>query len=87
MISATIQIKDEAGNVAWEQTLFTPVDKYETARTDYEARETARSFNLAAFAAYIGEMELEAGKTYTYELSAMPATGESYVLKTFDFVQ
>ncbi|MBQ6839953.1 MAG: hypothetical protein IJO45_04615 [Oscillospiraceae bacterium] len=87
LISTTIRIKDEADEVAWEQTLFTPVDKFETARTDYEARETARSFNLAAFAAYIGEMELEAGKTYTYELSAMPATGDEYVLKTFTFVQ
>jgi len=87
LISTTIRIKDEAGEVVWEQTLFTPVDKFETARTDYEARETARTFNLAAFAAYIGEMELEAGKTYTYELSAMPAPGDEYVLKTFTFVQ
>lgn len=87
LISATIKIMDQNGEVAWEQTLFTPTDMFETARTDYAARETVRTFNLAAFAAYIGEMELEAGKTYTYELSAMPAPGESFVLKTFDFVQ
>ena len=67
--------------------MFTSINKYGTKKSNYNGRETIRSFNLAAFAAHIGEMELEAGKTYTYELSAMPATGESYLLKTFTFVQ
>lgn len=87
LVSTTIEIKDEERNVVWEKTLFTPVDKFETARSDYVARKTAKSFNLAAFAAYIGEMRLEKGRTYTYELSAVPATGEKYVLKTFDFTE
>ena len=34
-----------------------------------------------------GQAQLESGKTYTYELSAVPGTGERYVLKTFTFVQ
>ena len=85
LVSVTIRVTDEKGKDVWEKTLFTPVDKYDTARTDYAARKSARSFNLAAFAAYIGEMELEKGKTYTYELSAMPANSQNYVLKTFTF--
>lgn len=85
--SVTIKITDEDGNVAWEQTMFTAIHKYATAKTNYNARTTIRSFNLANFAAHIGEMELEAGKTYTYELSAVPGTGETFVLKTFEFVQ
>lgn len=85
--SVTIRIKDEAGNVVWEQTMFTGISKYATAKTNYAVRKTIREFNLAAFAAHISEMELQSGQTYTYELSAIPATGESYVLKTFSFEQ
>lgn len=85
--SVTIKIYDEADNVVWEQTLFTAINKYATKKSNYNGRETIREFNLAAFAAHIGEMELEAGKTYTYELSAVPANDEEFILKTFDFVQ
>ena len=85
--SVTIKIKDETGNVVWEQTMFTAINKYATKKSNYNGRETIRSFNLATFAAHIGEMELQAGKTYTYELSAVPGTDEVFVLKTFDFVQ
>lgn len=85
--SVTIKIYDEADNVVWEQTLFTAINKYATKKSNYNGRETLRTFNLATFAAHIGEMELEEGKTYTYELSAVPATDEVFVLKTFDFVQ
>lgn len=87
LISTTIRIYDEADNVVWEQTLFTAVDTFANSATDYVTRTTVRSFDIAAFAAYIDEAELESGKTYTYELSAVPGTGEEYVLKTFDFVQ
>lgn len=85
--SVTIKIYDEADNVVWEQTLFTAINKYATKNSNYNGRETLRSFNLATFAAHIGEMELEEGKTYTYELSAVPGTDEVFILKTFDFVQ
>lgn len=85
--SVTIKIYDEADNVVWEQTLFTAINKYATKNSNYNGRETIRSFNLATFAAHIGEMELEPGKTYTYELSAVPGTDEEFILKTFDFVQ
>jgi len=85
--SVTIKIKDEAGDVVWEQTLFTAINKYATRNSNYNGRETIRTFNLATFAAHIGEMELETGKTYTYELSAVPGTDEVFILKTFDFVQ
>lgn len=85
--SITIKISDEAGNVVWERTMFTAINKYATKNSNFNGRETIREFNLAAFAAHIGEMELEAGKTYTYELSAVPATDEVFVLKTFEFVQ
>ena len=85
--SVTIKITDEADNVVWEQTLFTAINKYATRNSNYNGRETIRTFNLATFAAHIGEMELESGKTYTYELSAVPGTDEVFVLKTFDFVQ
>lgn len=87
LVSVTIEIKDSNEKTVWEKTLFTPVDKFDTARSDYTARMTARSFNLAAFAAYIGEMQLDEGETYTYTLSAVPATGDTYILKEFTFVQ
>ena len=85
--SVTIKIYDEADNVVWEQTMFTAINKYATKNSNYNGRETLRTFNLATFAAHIGQMELEAGKTYTYELSAVPGTDEVFILKTFDFVQ
>lgn len=85
--SVTIKITDENGDLVWEQTMFTSINKYGTKKSNYNGRETIRSFNLAAFAAHIGEMELEAGKTYTYQLSAVPATDEEFIVKTFDFVQ
>lgn len=87
LISTTIRIYDEADSVVWEKTLFTAVDMFANSSTDFATRTTVRSFDIAAFAAYIDEAELESGKTYTYELSAIPGTGEEWVLKTFDFVQ
>lgn len=87
LISTTIRIFDEADNLVWERTLFTAVDMFANSSTDFATRTTVRSFDLAAFGAYIDEAELESGKTYTYQLSAIPGTGEEWVLKTFDFVQ
>ncbi len=87
LISTTIRITDESGAVAFEKTLFTAVDKWINTSTNDYARTTVNSFDLAAFAVYLGQAQLEAGKTYTYELSAVPGTGESHVLKTFTFVQ
>lgn len=87
LISTTIRITDEAGAEVFEKTLFTAVDKWINTSTNDYARTTVNSFDLAAFAIYLGQAQLETGKTYTYELSAVPGTGESHVLKTFTFVQ
>lgn len=87
LISTTIRITDESGAVAFEKTLFTAVDKWINTSTNDYARTNVTSFDLAAFAVYLGQAQLETGKTYTYELSAVPGTGESYILKTFTFVQ
>ena len=87
LISTTIRITDESGAEVFEKTLFTAVDKWINTSTNDYARTTVNSFDLAAFAVYLGQAQLEAGKTYTYELSAVPGTGESHVLKTFTFVQ
>lgn len=87
LISTAIRFYDEAGQQVWEKRLFTAVDLYANSGTDYATRETIREFDIAAFAAYIDEAPLEEGKTYTYELSAIPGPGEEYILKTFDFVQ
>ena len=87
LISTTIRFYDEAGQQVWEKTLFTAVDTYANTTTDYVTRTTVKEFDIAAFAAYMDEAPLEEGKTYTYQLSAMPGTEEEVVLKTFDFVQ
>lgn len=87
LISTTIRITEENGNVAFEKTLFTAVDKWVNTSTNDYARTTVNSFDVAAFAVYLGQAQLKTGKTYTYELSAVPGTGESYVLKTFTFLQ
>lgn len=87
LISTCIRFYDEAGQQVWEKRLFTAVDLYANSGTDYATRETIKEFDIAAFAAYIDEAPLEQGKTYTYELSAIPGPGEEVVLKTFEFVQ
>jgi hypothetical protein len=86
LISSAIRFYDEAGQQVWEKRLFTAVDLYANSNTDRTTRTTVREFDIAAFAAYIDEAPLEEGKTYTYELSAVPGTGDEVVLKTFEFV-
>ena len=87
LISSAIRFYDEAGEQVWEKRIFTAVDKYANSNTDRTTRTTIKEFDIAAFAAYIDEAPLEQGKTYTYELTAVPGPGEEFVLKTFQFVQ
>ena len=86
LISSAIRFYDEAGEQVWEKRIFTAVDMYANSNTDRVTRTTVKEFDIAAFAAYIDEAPLEEGKTYTYELSAVPGPGNEVVLKTFEFV-
>ena len=86
LVSSNITITDDAGVVVYDQTIFANIRRYSDVGTIEPSRMHITEQDIAAHAAFLGEMELETGKTYTYTLTAHTAAGDA-VVKTFNFVQ
>ncbi len=86
LVSTSISITDDAGGEVYEKTVFVNIRRYADVGTIEPSRAHITEQDIAAHAAFLGEMELETGKTYTYTLTAHTAAGD-VVVKTFDFVQ
>lgn len=86
LVSTSISITDDAGGEVYEKTVFVNIRRYADVGTIEPSRAHITQQDIAAHAAFLGEMELETGKTYTYTLTAHTAAGD-VVVKTFSFVQ
>lgn len=86
LISTNVTISDEAGEAVFDKTIFVNIRRYSDVGTHEISRYHITEQDMAAYAAYLGDMELESGKTYTYTLTANTAAGD-VVVKTFTFVQ
>ena len=86
LIATRVEVTDSEGNEVYEKTIFTHIRRTADSGIIEPARWHITEQDLAAHAAYLGEMELESGKTYTYTLTAITGAGEVEV-KCFDFVE
>jgi len=83
LISTNITVTDAAGNAVFDKTIFTSVGKNSDMLVTDPLRAGVNTFDLAAYSVYLKDLELTAGESYTYTLTAMPSTGESVEVKTF----
>ena len=72
--------------MVYEKTVFVNIRRYSDIGNIEPSRAHITEQDIAAHAAFLGQMELESGKTYTYTLTANTAAGD-VVVKTFEFVQ
>ena len=86
LVSTNVTVTDEAGQSVFDQTVFVNIRRYSDVGTHELSRNHITEQDLAVYAAYLGEMELESGKTYTYTLTANTPAGD-VIVKTFTFVQ
>lgn len=86
LVSTSITITDDAGEAVYEKTVFANIRRYSDTSTIEPSRTHITEQDIAAHAAFLGDMQLESGKTYTYTLTAHTAAGD-VVVKTFNFVQ
>lgn len=86
LIATSVSVADDTGAEVYGQKLFVNIRRYSDVGTHEQSRVHITQQDIAGYAAFLGEMELVSGKTYTYTLTAHTAAGD-VVVKTFDFVQ
>ena len=85
LIGVRVVITDGNDNTVMDETQFTAFSKYENVQTVQFARATVKEYDMNKFASAMSQIELEPGKEYHFESTAIVAGGREYPLKSFDF--
>ncbi len=85
--SVTVVIKDSDGKEVMNHTMWTTVDKrYDVGHNDGLLRNYLDEYDMINFAMPLSKIQLEKGETYTYTISALLHTYDTFTLKEASFV-
>ena len=82
-----VTVEVSAEDVLWRKSLYTANCSWGEQGNDRRPRDTIREFDLDEFNLYWGMCPVEKGKTYTYKVSVLLGTGDSYEVAAFDFTE
>ena len=84
--SVNVTIKDSKGNQVMNHTMWTTVDKrHDLGHNDGLLRNYKDDFDLSAFAMPLSKVQLKKGETYTYTISGLLHTYDTFVVKEDSF--
>ena len=83
----TMVITDEAGNEVFNHWMFPTVTKrLDNNSNDTQIRNVIMEYDLAGFAIPLREVSFKPGVSYHATITGNLATGDSFVVKDFSFV-
>lgn len=85
IIRTTVRVCGRDGEPVWEKTLYTAHNSWGQQGNDYLPRTTVREVDLDEYNLYWASCRLTRGETYTYQVSALLGTGDTYEAARFDF--